>query len=490
MTNWRTFAGTADSAALMQPWVTTPQPLQYGIPQGYDMRTWQTWNIDPVMIKNQTTKLHSTIFHFIGEKGGGKSTALKTFTLDFLALQAGVVDGVPQPSRAWINDLVHEGEEGEFAGITSKFRRCKKLSLAKDASINIFDSGMNLSEWDMLEIAINVAETGAGHVLQNYEPLALQVAMYTMRNQFGPLSCPEVLEIILRSQDIRDLVDYYSVGDTEVLKRFADVFDERPELERQLQLRLDRPLNINQYEFRRDSARVASYFTRILRGDFGRSIGGQNSLRSILTSPMVHIDWTGLNTNAYTLIEALLWKWQSVALNNNDLDMIPHVKASDEEGIAMKNLMHARFESDYSKKGRRIRTIDLRSFQYDVDLLEAGAEGSELRALGRNIDMGVGGRFYTRQTDDPAVRERMARRGISDLDIEKLMTIGQGGFGFKLPNEPLSIFMNVVPEAIKKLVDTESANKAMATRMSVMDVPGFMGDLAVFQARQKEAMLV
>lgn len=471
--NWRTFAGTPQSAALMQPWIAPAQPLDKGSPLGYDSRTWGTWRFDPVLTKSETGHPHSLILHFIGDKGGGKSALMKALTLDFLTMQMGVEDGEPVAARAWISDRQTENGEPEYKKLTDLLH-APTLSLARKACFNIFDAGMNLSEWDRLDIAVNVAETGKEAPLTGWQPLAVQIATDIMTREYGPLSRSEVFESIVRTLNMNDVDEYFNRSNSVILSEAETKFPQHADMVKSLQLRLNRPHNVVAHDFLSDAGLVGTYYNRIHRGDFGRSIGGTSSIREILTSGLVHLDWTGVQENLQSLLESMLWKFQAVASINGDTDMLPHVKTGEEMGLAMKNLMHARFESAYSKEARKRRMIDLRAYQYEIDLTEAGEEGSELRSLGRNIDLGVGARFYCKQPLDMDVRRRLLARGISNPDIDILMSeLPPGTFGFKLPTKPLSFFHHELPESLKKIVDTESANAYMSNRMSVAEVPAF-----------------
>lgn len=463
---WRMFSGTPRSAVKMQPFVGPGDLCDTGVWLGIDMMTRKPVLFDPWRLKLQG-KIHSTVFLVLGEKGSGKTTLMQSIAARLMARQAGVTsDGEAVAMRTRIHDRKREGGDPEYKALTEHMMS-NVVSLNKAASINIFDPSMGMGEWDILETAVNVCEFANNDApLQDFQPLALQVAVHRMLREFPELMSPEVLRMLLWNLDKKDVDKYYARQNGQVTQMFRDMIEDAPpdsrlDLERQIEFMDQRTTNVPESKFRDDAALVASYLNRLLAGDFGRIIGGNNSLRSMLSDPMGTWDWTGVNEKARTIVESMLWKWQEVALNNNDLELIPHINIGDEEHEAFYNLMYLRFRSAAIKKARQIHTADFRATQYLPDLTNAGDEGSEKRTLASGIVRGTGLLFIGKQPNDPEVINSLGRYFRSKQDLNFLTHLPVGCFAIASQDRPPIFYKHILTDTEATLFQSDAAAKSM-----------------------------
>jgi len=466
-TESRTFRGTPESAALMQPWVAPSPANRGGIFLGVNLRTRKPEYFDPWQLKMDGT-ISSTQFAVYGDKGGGKTTFQKAMAIRGQSLQAGMINGVPDSIRTRINDRKPEDGRPEYEAIT-EFLHSLTIRLNQQASINVFDPKMNMTEFDLNETTVNICEQISGAKLIRFQPLAIQVGIHRMLQLMPDKASPEMLEYILRYLNAADLQDYFDSISSGLDEQYEAAIAERGDTLPAESRPVRREHNIPFEVFQHDAALVSSYLGRLLRGDYGGIIGGTGSLRDALSQPMVTFDWSGVNEQARTLLMSMFWKWQTVALNNNDLSLIPHLDFSDEEADALTNLMYVRFQAAFVKKARAFHTASFRAVQYRRDIARAGADGSEIRALCEGILLGMGAEFYFRQPEDDNVLDDMVKRGISEQDARYLTNINlpPGVVGVKYPNRPFELIQILIGPTEMELVKTNAAAERMANRQPV-----------------------
>jgi energy-coupling factor transporter ATP-binding protein EcfA2 len=464
--------GIPETAILLQPWVTTPPLCLGGVPLGLSMEVRKPEPFDPweLMAKDD---VHSTIFAVTGQKKHGKSTTMKHMAALLRNLQAGSVNGVPQRMRVRFHDRKRDAADPEYGPITTELGG-EIFQLNQSGRINIFDPTMGMSQLDLIDVAANTVETVRRMPFVGHQMLALQIAVWRMHTKARGISCPEALEVILRSLDLDDCAAYFDASNNDVRKMF-DEYAMRQEVSEKalgyLDLCMGKPANLNASDLQHDAMIVSEAFGRLLRGDFGRVIGGTRSLQEVLSADVADIVWTGVPDKAITLIEAMFWKWQDVALNNDNTTIIPHIEIGDEEHEAFSNTMHVRFYSAYIAKARQLHTARFICTQQITDFTMAGDPDSEIRRLSEKIVRGIGGHFIGLMPDDDETRHRLSRLGISDYDIEFLCTmIPKGCFGVKLPNRPIK-FIQITPSSrVLQLADTNTATRRMTNRIPWMSL--------------------
>jgi hypothetical protein len=467
---YRKFQGTPESVAGLHPFSGAAPLCKTGPYVGTNLRTGRRERLDFHELKAEG-KTDATTVLVSGIRGSGKSAWGKTITPRTMLVQAGQgANGYPERMRAWLNNRKPEGGQAEIAELT-KFLGSHVVELRRSRSINPFDFRMGMTEWDMLEVAVNMCEFVSGDILHGFQSLALQVGMSKMIREARDYCSIELLAAILRGLTMEDVDAYFRATDENILNSYLDVYDDRPELIKQLGVYLARPHNVPREQLLTDAALVASYLMRVYSGDFGGIFGGAGSMRETFERPMLSLDWSGLNVRARSLVDSLLWKWQTVALDNNDLRLIPHINLGDEEQEAMFSLMHARFMSSAYKKARAFHTVDIRITQFETDISEAGDAGSELRSLAEGISKSFGVRVLFRQPGDDKTRHHLSSLGISDLDIEALTRLPVGCAGIKLanPDYPITFYQHVIMPSEEPLIRSNSANERMMDRRPVSD---------------------
>ena len=468
----RAFKGTPTSVAPWQPWIA-PSPLQEkGIPLGFGLRTGKMIVFHPWSLPT-----HSTTFQIEGEKDSGKSTFMKTVMPRLLGLQATDAYGNPTLMRGRINSRKSENGIAEFEPLTRALYS-PTYDLGAEASINLF--GLFRREADIIEVAINIAQEINGGPIGEHVAHAYMVGIRKMLHDMRDIASPSVLEIVLRKLTLEDFKDYHRANNSEVMAQFADELALRPDLRNQLEI-TDSEIAVGVKDL--DGAtQAANYLGQLLRGNYGRAFGGNHSLQDVLSQQLVTLDWENMPENARVLLEAVIRKAEASAIvwsqdpanRGSDLTtIVPHINMSDEEGGAMKSLMHVRFTADRQNKSRAYPTADFRAVQYYSQVTQAGDANSELRGLAQEIELGVGCRIIFRQPNDTDFLQRFSRLGLSDPDVAFLPQLGVGQAMFWVRDRPPVYFQHVVTTAEMPLIQSNSRRKKMNEGTPVWDNPTF-----------------
>jgi hypothetical protein len=387
--------------------------------------------------------------------------------------------------RGRINSRKSEQGVAEFAPLSNALAS-PVYDIGQQGSINLF--GLFVEEADLIEVAINLAHEIAGSKLPAQASIAIMVAMRQLITQVPDAISPTMLEVVLRKLTINDFEDYHRSNRDNALKQFDQQLKERPDLLNQLSIVMPEGTvgDSNLWAARQ----AADCFSQLVNGNYGRAFGGTNSLYDVLSQQLVTLNWENLPTNAQNILEAVLLKAEASAIvqakrslgDNRDLSLIiPHVNMSDEEGGAMKSLMHARFMAERQNKSRAYPTADFRAVQYSSQITQAGDEGSELRGLAQEIENGVGCRIIFRQPNNNVeLLERFSRLGMSDLDIELLTRLKRGQAFMLLRDYPPLLFQTVITPDEYELVQTNSARTNMATVTPVWDSETFRERVAKY----------
>ena len=466
------FKSTPSAFAMWQSWISPKHPQYEGIPLGYDLRTGKV-----VMFYPWTLPTHSTTFGAEGEKNSGKSTFLKVVMPRLLGLQAKDAYGNPTLMRGRISSRKSEEGVAEFAPLSTALAS-PVYDIGQEGSINLF--GLFTEEADLIEVAINIAQEVAGHNLPAQASIAIMVAMRKLFESSLAAISPTTLEVVLRQLTLADFADYHRQNQHAAIDQFKDELVDRPQLLAQLQL--DIPEGTIDESSLWAARQAADCFSQLVNGNYGRAFGGRNTLYEVLTQQVVTLDWETLPVNAQSILEAVLMKAEASAIvkakrglkSGRDLSLIiPHIDASDEEGGAMKSLMHARATADRQNKSRAYPTASFRAYQYYGQITQAGNVGSEIRSLGQEIENGVGARIIFRQPNDTDFLQRFARLGMSDSDIELLPQLEPGQAFLWLRDHPPLLFQTVITAAELPLVQSNSARTNMANAIPVWSSADF-----------------
>jgi len=424
-------AATPDEAALVQPFIGSALPPMPGLPLGINTRLNSPNMFDPWWA-HRLGIVNSPVYLITGNKSSGKSTLQKVLALRYGARRGAstIHDG---QMRIRFYDRKLESAEPEYSAVVS-YLGGKIVNLSRQASINIFDPLMNMSETDIVETATNTCEMISNiSPLPRFQNLAIQAGVWKMLREGGDVN-PEVLESKLYGLTTADVKDYY----TEVNPGVVD-------------------LNLPRDQFEEDASIVAACFGSLVRGSYGGIFGGKNSLRDVLSENVLLLDWMGVPDRARTLLSAMLWKWDEISQRNGDHEIIPDMIFSDEESTALNNIMYARFMSASLKEARAKRTAYFMSTQHETDLTMAGDPGSEIRKLCESIGLGISGRFIFEQPHDKQVLEIYRQMNFSSYDVGALPGLKRGSFFFHAQGQaPIPVHLVLTPIE-ERLSQTEGA---------------------------------
>ena len=473
----RVFVGDPRSAVIMQPFVEPAPFSKTGIPLGPSLVTQRLVKLDPPQMKEDGTWSGSVI-KVLGEWNAGKSTLFKILAHRFSCIQADNPhydpenpddESEPQYFRVRMMSKKTEKGEDEVKPVT-EYLGGNFIDASQPRCINIFDfynpdPKKGLTEIDLLEIAINSAETAKGAALEGFEPLVFQVGVNLMLHKFDGAPMLETLDAALRTMQFEDIGSYYADRSEATIKSLEASMT--PLLAQQLKFSPTAPHHVPQDEFLRNIALCSVHLGKILSGDFGPSFGGNASWRNNLSALTTAIDIGGMNKKALGLFMAMMWKWEASAIRRGDIGLIPHLNITDEASGPAKTLQGARWRQEHVKEIRKVFTTDMVGTQFDEDLTEVGEAGSELRALSESIGRSTGAWIVGNTPLDDKRKEWLAQRGVSPLDAEVIPTLQTGCFMFKARRRPTDFFQLMPLPSEWAFIETNSANDSMLNRQSV-----------------------
>lgn len=460
-------------------------PFKGGIPIGINTRTQEVEYFDPWMMK-LSGALDTMFGIFLGLIRHGKSTAIKVIAIRLMMLAAGY-----QTMRTVINDYKPEGKESEY-GAFSRVSGSTVFRIA-DMQVNPFEerlfssTGEKAYELGILSMAKILVEFGKKSGIIGHEDTALRIAVYTMLQRHSALWGPGELAKILRSLTTEQVTGYYRNLDAKLqtqLERRLQLFDRQPPMRdnqiEHLSLRSDIEQQIRQLVTAKDNTdlaavqaagdRVASYLETILEGKFGKMFGDTHSLYDTLTQRAVTKDWRGVDSDAETLMRIIDTSIKTSAIENHQLDLLPHLEIDDEKHKAMDNLIYARSHSFFSEISRGTHTCNL-SATHRYDSMRKGGQGSELYNLANTIINNLGFVFIGKQNnDEKTLKELQDRYGLSNSDRDTLTTLPKTVFGMKLGEADPIRFVQIVATPLElAMAQTESATVRVTERPNVAD---------------------
>lgn len=480
--------GTPQTAATAQPWPIPAFPGRgYGIPLGPEVRTGKFLFLDQYGLResNPAERKHPEVNGLICELDGvreaGKSAFMKSFGVRAYGMQAGLdEDGYPIEFRTRISSQRQEAGSDEYDR-TCKAMHGRKISPMELGRINALDATLS-DEVGMLNTAINLAETDLGRRLQGLEPLAHQVAMATMWHEYGESSDLVIYEQLLRNQTIEDAHAYYTEHNRRLAAKMEEKLKDKPKLLEQLQLRLERSVNIPQHEFERDSATMAATMHRLLYGDYGNLLGDEVFMRDFLGDPFLVIDQSQMTPRQRNIFNALIGDWMVHAMDHNMPELVPHLSMGDESQDDRKSLMWLRNHDNFVRKARSYHTMDIRATQYQTLLRSMGAPDSEERKLAEAISLGTSMRIVGKQPNDADVLDALCKQGFSNFDAELTTTFDTGRFALKLPKRKPIVFDYVLTPLEEPIVASNDATKKMLQRTNVWDAMKIRDHVAKYGA--------
>jgi hypothetical protein len=444
-----------------------------GVPIMIDIRTREVIVIDPWLLKD--ARVISSAFGIVlGPKGHGKSSFMKILANRLCLLTAGY-----DMMRIAINDYKPEGSASEYELFT-KHMRSEVFKIAS-MKTNPFEARLFVADDDSLhELAIlRVAE-----VLLEYEnaaPLigdnaeALRVGVSRMLGYDQLLWSPFLLFDCLREISDDDITNYNNdlkgrlrsqmarrlelVGDPEVTRS----------LEPQMHSIVDGGGNLRYDDIKKAGVYLSTLLGNILHGSFGSMFGVEHSMYDMLTQRAVTNDWRGVPPAGETLLRIIRTQIKIAAIENNRLDLLPHIELDDEFHKSMGDLLLARSHSHFSEIARGTHTCNL-SATHRFRSIRRGAVGSELYNLGSTVIDNLGFAIIGRhEASDPGLDEVCERYDLSRNDRNLLTMLPDYTFGIKLgPKERIRYGRVFALPSELGFLKTDAATDRMIDRPGIL----------------------
>lgn len=471
----KTLQGTPESAALMSPFVTPASPHPQGVLIGLELMFNFPVPLD-LYLARQLRLTHSARYQVSGQLDSGKSAFMKALARRTARMKA--FDDPDDPTPVDLRVLIHDRKMGEYRALTETLHSTV-IRIGGNERFNPFDPRLSMGEVHMVDIAANLCEMAKGNPLTGYEPLALQIGVYMMLQTHQHAPSIERLETIIMNLTADDIRAYYR-SNSIVLSAATDQSTTETMAHRMERFQSNQPEKIgtlNVGNFMDEAGLVASYLGQLRAGRFGRVLGGEASMFDRLTQRVTTIEWEESNQQAQDAVEGILWKWRSVAKYNRDLiKLIPHLEIGDEEGKARgRSPLHLRFMSEAMRDARALHTAGLYATQFVTDTNIAGGDDPSLQAMAEGIENAVAGRIIFQQPNEPAILERLAHYGFSDLDAERVTRMPPFCAAFKLPYQP-PIFLRTVLTASDRNItySNKEGDKMVARRQHATDDPEYV----------------
>lgn len=469
----RKFKGTPEAMAAYQPFIGLANLTHKGVPIGYNLHTGELVWFHPFMLPTNTTSISIE-----GEKNAGKSVFAKSMTLRLAMCQARDVNGELESWRTRITSRRSEDGVAEYAPVAD-YLRGATTKLGKGNRINLF--GLLISPTDVINACVNVVQEIGGRRNDVKIAPAVTIATYRLFEMGHRLVSERMLAEVLKTLKAEDFVEYLKTIRRDSLAEFEDEFKADSQLRSQLNLDVD--ISYADDSYVAAAVHAAECLEVLMSGQFGDVFGGKVSLRDALMQPVVMLDTEELPENANTMLESVMMRAETSAIQyskediGTDRDMtriVPHLNISDEEGVAMKSVMHARYLANFEARARAYATSRWRLSQYSTQMTDLGNAGSELRSLAAEIDRGVGARFIFRQVDDPAILQRFSQLGLSDQIVERLPFLDPGEGVLLVRDKPPVMFKHQLTSLELPMIESNSSRMRLTAVQPVYEMDEYV----------------
>lgn len=468
----RVFRGVPEAMAAYQPYIAPKSLQKRGVPVGPKSHLGNLMFFHPFTLPTNGASIEA-----VGEKEVGKSTFAKSMTLRCSTLQAYNAKMELEKWRTRITSRRSEEGVAEYAKVAA-YLGAATTKLGKGNRINLL--GLLDNPTDVINATINVVQEIGRRWEDVKVPVAVSIAVYRLFKESPDLVGERMIAEVLRGLTLQDFTEYRTSLRQESMKDFESEFVANPRLREQLNLDYD-IAGIDQTYL--DAAQHAADCLEVLMGSlFGDVFGGKHSLRNVLMQRVVMLDTEDIPENANTMLESIMMKAEASAIQyseetiGTDKDstrIIPHLNISDEEGTAMKSLMHVRYLANFEARARAFATSRWRLYQYSTQVTEAGSVGSEIRSLAAEIDRGVSARFIFRQSDDPDILQRYSRMGLSDQLVEELPYLGTGQAVLFVKDKPPIKFQHVLMKREIPLIGSNFSRKRLSSTQPIYEMAGY-----------------
>ena len=467
--------GPTQIMALSQPFVSQSYPKVPGVPLGIDEQSKEIFCFDPWEYRLRGLA-NSAFGMVIADKGGGKSSLLKILTVLLMIFTAG-----DRQMRVLTNDYKPEGQGSEY-GLLTKALRCERFAIA-DMSINPLEASLFRKQGEIYELGVVhvlelIIEFLHGKELVGSNAIALRVALsHMVENYQSEVWSIHLFDRLLRSIDEQQIKDYFVGLDKKLYSQMEERVNRlkkggqlRSDTEDRIAHLSDYKTNYNVSDIQTSGLYLASLLEKVIYGKYGHMFGNNHSMYGMLTQRMVTLDWRGVDPEAERLMRTILTTIKTSAIENNNLDLLPHIELDDEKHKAMDDLVYAKSHSYFSEIARGTHTCNL-SATHRLDSIRKGGVGSELYSLGETIINNLGFIFIGRQSGgDSVLSELRSRYNLTESETMRLPTMPDYTFLFKAGiNAPARFVRIVAPTPVLPLLSTDSSTERMLDRVGLHD---------------------
>lgn len=423
--NASVFSGPTDLLAMGHPFCSVAYNEEEGIPFGIDVNSGAVVYFDPWKLKNAGI-INSAFGMLLGPKGHGKSATMKIIALRLMLIAAGY-----QTTRIAVNDYKPEGSESEY-GEVSRVTGSKVFRIA-EMSVNPFDADLYMSrssnayELGILGTSEAICEFAKGSDLKGHENTAHRIGIHAMLQNDQSLWSPPTLFKALRSITDKQIEAYFNDLDNklqhQLMARLDGIDDatQKKAVESQIRELVHAKDNHKFEDIKAAADNVSTMLGDVLTGSYASMFGNRHSLYAMSTQRAVTKDWRGVEPEAETLMRIIDTRIKIAAIENNRIDLLPHIEIDDEKHKSMDNLVYAKSHSFFSEIARGTHTCNL-SATHRFDSVRRGGVGSELYDLGETIINNLGFVMIGRQNDDPRILKELQTRYELSNDRTRLLT--------------------------------------------------------------------
>lgn len=489
-TRGRILQTTPDGAALFHPIRGNAPLTAAGIPFR-SLRTGELLFFDPWGARSRKKGDISSkplviapTFFFHGTLGSGKTAAAIMYAARLRNMQAGITsDGrFANRTRIRIHDRKTKGDdelggEGEYAPF-GRYIGATVVDLNRQGHFNVFDPKMVRNYHDLIEIAVNVCENVLSvSPLPGYMPLAMQVGVWKMQKLARDATSPGVLEYIIRNLQEEDVNNYFTELDKNTFKGKEQLLEE-------LALTTEQPEYVVVNDFKADAKILANALLQLKHGRYGGVFGDEHSLYDALSAEHTILNWIGVNDDAASMMDAVLMKYQTIAVASGDRSIIPHVEITDEAHNAMRRLMYLRFYVQLLKEARSLKTARFIFTQEDKDITMHGDDGSVIAKTAAGLRDAIGGHFFGGMKYSEALIDRLRGLGFSRQDALLTTVLEPGCFAFKPSLRRDTLLLQLIPGATEwSLIQSDAATESMVNRRPILSFEGMEERVARWSAR-------
>ncbi|RWZ78728.1 MAG: hypothetical protein EOT05_03195 [Candidatus Microsaccharimonas sossegonensis] len=441
----------------------------------------------PHLIDSKTTSVTVA-----GEQGAGKSTFAKSMIKRCALLQARDPLGRPEYWRTRIVSRRSENGVAEY-GPVAKSLHATFFKIGKGKRINLI--GLLKSPTSIISATVGIIQD-IGKQYDNIQVApAVSIAVTRIMKEKPELIGERLIAEALRGLVMTDFDEYYREGRRQLEKDFEQEFTRFPNLREQL--RLDATITHVDLSFLETASHAAKCLDRLMGPEYGDAFGGKESLYDILIQRVALLDTEDIPMLANAFLEAVIMQAENDGVQYDDKEIgtnrdlsriIPHLFISDEEGVAAKGLFHLRTQANGSATVRKRATSLWRMYQFGMQVTEAGSAGSEMRALAKEIDLGVGIRFFMRQSDDTDVLHEISKLpGMTEALVAQMPYFEPGEGVLWIRNREPVRFQHRLLESEIPLVQSNSSRDRLRNIQPIDEMPEYperLAKLAALRAKQ------